>query len=117
MTYVFEKTFGKFDSSTNFYGNKLIVEYVHSSVSDGIKIVEMWRVGEDEWGEVKKQFHRFNWMSKEGQASLMADLEKDMTDRMCRTGDYSTDIDLDRDIPGFDGTMDELDHLVNIGAV
>ncbi len=47
----------------------------------------------------------------------MADLEKDMTDRMCRTGDYSTDIDLDRDIPGFDGTMDELDHLVNIGAV
>ena len=34
MTYVFEKTFGKFDSSTNFEGNKLIVEYCFSSVSD-----------------------------------------------------------------------------------
>ena len=35
MTYTFEKTFGKFDSSTNFEGNKLIVEYCFSSVSDG----------------------------------------------------------------------------------
>ena len=80
MTYVFEKTFGKFDSSTNFEGNKLIVEYTLSSVSNGIKIVEMWRIGEDELGDVKKQFHRFNWMSKEGQASLMEDLERDYLD-------------------------------------
>ena len=85
MTYTFEKTFGKFDSSTNFEGNKLIVEYVHSSVSDSIKVVEMWRVGEDEFGEVGTHFHRFNWMSKEGQASLMEDLENDMTNRMCGT--------------------------------
>ena len=85
MTYTFEKTFGKFDSSTNFEGNKLIVEYCFSSVSDGIKIVEMWRVGEDEFGEVGTHFHRFNWMSKEGQASLMEDLENDMTNRMCGT--------------------------------
>jgi len=80
MTYTFEKTFGKFDSSTNFEGNKLIVEYCYSSVSDGIKIVEMWRVGENEFGEVGTHFHRFNWMSKEGQASLMADLENDYID-------------------------------------
>ena len=80
MTYTFEKTFGKFDSSTNFEGNKLIVEYCFSSVSDGIKIVEMWRVGEDEFGEVGTHFHRFNWMSKEGQASLMEDLERDYLD-------------------------------------
>jgi len=85
MTYTFEKTFGKFDSSTNFEGNKLIVEYCYSSVSDGIKIVEMWRVGENEFGEVGTHFHRFNWMSKEGQASLMEDLENDMTNRMCGT--------------------------------
>ena len=120
MTYIFEKTFGKFDSSTNFEGNKLIVEYVHSSVSDSIKVVEMWRVGEDEWGEVKKQFHRLNWMSKEGQESLMADLEKDMEDRMCGTlddntvgGDVDTEIDLDRDMPGFEGTMEALEDLVD----
>ncbi len=102
MTFVYEKTFGKFDSSTNFEGNKLIVEYVHSSVSDSIKVVEMWRVGEDEWGEVKKQFHRLNWMSKEGQESLMAELEEDMTDRMCMTGKYAP--------------LDEEDHLASIGA-
>tara|TARA_B100000073_G_scaffold27250_3_gene21041 strand:+ start:1325 stop:1636 length:312 start_codon:yes stop_codon:yes gene_type:complete len=103
MTFVYEKTFGKFDSSTNFEGNKLIVEYVHSSVSDSIKVVEMWRVGEDEWGEVKKQFHRLNWMSKEGRESLMAELEEDMTDRMCMTGKYAP--------------LDEEDYLTNIGAM
>ena len=80
MTYTFEKTFGKFDSSTNFEGNKLIVEYCFSSVSDGIKIVEMWRVDSE-----GTHFHRFNWMSKEGQSSLMEDLENDMTNRMCGT--------------------------------
>ena len=95
MTYVFEKTFGKFDSSTNFEGNKLIVEYTLSSVSDGIKVVEMWRVGEDEFGEVGKHFHRMNWMSKEGQASLMEELERDMTDRMCGTGNHSIENDLE----------------------
>lgn len=45
----------------------------------------MWRVGEDEFGDVGTHFHRFNWMSKEGQASLMEDLENDMTNRMCGT--------------------------------
>jgi hypothetical protein len=80
MTYIFEKQLGKFDSSSNFEGNKLIVEYVLSSVSNGIKIVEMTRIGENEWGEVGENFHRFNWMSKEGQANLMNDLERDYLD-------------------------------------
>ena len=80
MTYVFEKTFGKFDSSTNFEGNKLIVEYVLSSVNGKIKIVEMTRIGANEFGEIGENFHRFNWMSKEGQASLMNDLERDYLD-------------------------------------
>ena len=65
MTYVFEKTFGKFDSSTNFEGNKLIVEYCFSSVDECIKIVEMTRIGANEFGEIGENFHRFNWMSKE----------------------------------------------------
>ena len=80
MTFVFEKTFGKFDSSTNFEGNKLIVEYTLSSVSDGIKVVEMWRVGEDEFGEVGKHYHRMNWMSKDAQANLLDELERDYMD-------------------------------------
>ena len=91
------------------------VEYCFSAVSDEIKVVDMW---------VNGKFHRTNWMSPEGNKALMARLEKDMEDRMCGTlddmtvgGDVDTEIDLDRDLPGFGGTMDELDHLVNIGAV
>ena len=80
MTHIFEKQLGKLDSSSNFEGNKLIVEYVLSSVSNSIKIVEMTRIGENEWGEVGENFHRFNWMSKEGQANLMNDLERDYLD-------------------------------------
>ena len=120
MTFVFEKTFGKFDSSTNFEGNKLIVEYVISSVSNEIKVVEMTRIGANEFGEIGENFHRVNWMSKEGQEALMADLEKDMEDRMCGTlddntvgGDVDTEIDLDRDMPGFEGTMEALEDLVD----
>ena len=80
MTHIFEKQLGKLDSSSNFEGNKLIVEYVLTSVSNSIKIVEMTRIGENEWGEVGENFHRFNWMSKEGQANLMNDLERDYLD-------------------------------------
>ena len=36
-----------------------------------------------------------NWMSKEGQASLMEELERDMTDRMCGTGNHSIENDLE----------------------
>ena len=125
MTYVFEKTFGKFDSSTNFEGNKLIVEYCFSSVDECIKIVEMTRIGANEFGEIGENFHRFTWMSEEGQASLMEDLENDFTNRICGTNaeesymdnllttGFDTEIDLDRDVPGFEGTMEALEDLVD----
>ena len=61
MTYVFEKTMGKYDSSTNFEGDTLIVEYVMSSVNDKLKVVEMTRMGENEFGDFGANFHRMNW--------------------------------------------------------
>ena len=88
MTYVFKKQFGKSDSSTNFEGDTLIVEYVMSSVSNELKIVEMTRVGLDEFGHEGNNFHRFNWMSKQGQLELMDDLERDFMDRACKTGNH-----------------------------
>ena len=107
MTYVYETTMG---------GKHLVVEYCFSSVSDSIKVVDMTADG---------KFHRLNWMSDAGRDKLMTALDKDMEDRMCGTlddvsvgGDFvDTEMDLDRDMPGFEGTMDELDHLVSIGAV
>ncbi len=71
MTYVYETQMG---------GKTLVVEYVHSSVTDSIKIVEMTANGE---------FHRLNWMNEYGRETLLAELENDMTDRMCQTGDYA----------------------------
>ena len=85
MTYVYEYVVGN---------DNVKVEYVHSSITDAIKVVDMW---------VNGKFHRTNWMSPEGKASLMARLENDMTDRMCGTGEYSSEIDLDRDIPTYAG--------------
>ena len=86
MTYIFEKTFGKFDSSTDFEGNKLIVEYVHSSVSDSIKVVQMWRDGLDDFGKPAKGLrHEMYWMSEEAQDTLMKELEVDMENRICGT--------------------------------
>jgi len=80
MTYTYDFYFGKKYSSTFIEKDKLVVQYVLSSVSNDIKIVEMTRIGENEWGEVGENFHRFNWMSKEGQANLMNDLERDYLD-------------------------------------
>ena len=81
MTYVYEYVVGN---------DNVKVEYCHSSVSDSIKVVEMW---------VNGKFHRVNWMSDAGRDKLMSALDKDMTDRMCGTGEYSTELDLDRDVP------------------
>ena len=84
MTYVYEYVVGS---------DNVKVEYCFSSVSDSIKVVEMW---------VNDKFHRVNWMSHEGRDKLMARLEKDMEDRMCGTLDdvtVTTEIDLDRDLP------------------
>ena len=87
MTYVYEYVVGN---------DNVKVEYCHSSITDSIKVVDMW---------VNGKFHRTNWMSPEGNKALMARLEKDMEDRMCGTIDdmtVSTDIDLDRDVPSYE---------------
>ena len=84
MTYVYEY---------NVNEDNVKVEYCFSAVSEAIKVVDMW---------VNEMFHRTNWMSPEGKASLMDRLDKDMENRMCGTVDdmmVSTDIDLDRDVP------------------
>ena len=70
MTYVYE---------THMGGKDVVVEYVLSSVTDDIKVVDMT------WGG---EYNRFNWMNEVGQKTLMSDLQKDMTDRMCKTGKY-----------------------------
>ena len=86
MTYVYETKMG---------GKTLVVEYVHSSVTDSIKVVDMT------WGG---KFHRLNWMNDYGRTKLLAELEDDLTDRICGTGDYA-------DMPGFEGTFSSLNDL------
>ena len=86
MTYVYETQIG---------GKDLVVEYVHSSVTDSIKVVEM---------TVDGKFHRLNWMNDYGRNKLLAELEEDLTDRMCGTGNYA-------DIPGFEGTLESLNEI------
>ena len=102
MTYVYEY---------QIQGDTVKVEYCFSSISDSIKVVEMW---------VNGKYHRVNWMSHEGRDKLMTRLEDDMENRMCGTiddmtvgGDVDTEIDLDRDLPGFGGTMEMLEDLVD----
>ena len=77
MTYVYE---------THMGGKDVVVEYVLSSVTDDIKVVDMT------WGG---EFHRLNWMSKKGQEDLIWDLEQDLTDRACQTGEFDLDTFLD----------------------
>jgi len=89
MTYVHEY---------NVNADNVKVEYCFSVVSNAIKVVEMW---------VNGKFHRTNWMSPEGKASLMERLESDMVDRMCGTGEYESEMDLDRDMPGFDSFLEK----------
>ena len=88
MTYTYDYYFGKTDSSTFMEGDKLVVEYVHSSVSDGLKIVEMVRHGEGTFGELGEQRHDISWFSEDGRKRLFQEMEEDMTDRMCKTGNY-----------------------------
>tara|TARA_A100000164_G_scaffold14338_1_gene11865 strand:+ start:35 stop:307 length:273 start_codon:yes stop_codon:yes gene_type:complete len=88
MTYVYEYVVGN---------DNVKVEYCHSSITDSIKVVDMW---------VNGKFHRTNWMSPEGNKMLMNRLEVDMENRMCGTLDdvtVGTEIDLDRDMPEFVG--------------
>ena len=110
MTYVYDYVVGS---------DNVKVEYCHSSITDSIKVVDMW---------VNGKFRRTNWMSPEGNKMLMTRLENDMTNRMCGTPDdamiepfmrannmfdedevdvvtdhINTEVDLDRDMPEFLG--------------
>jgi hypothetical protein len=115
MTYLYEYT---------ILDDNIKVEYTFSSVSDSIKVIDMW---------VDDKPHSINWMGPEARAKLMDRLEADMEDRMCGTlddmttgvseqdeyfegGDYNgceTEVDLDRDMPGFEGTWVELEDMVD----
>ena len=89
MTYVFEYVVGS---------DNVKVEYCFSSISDSIKVVEMW---------VNGKFHRTNWMSPEGNKALMARLEADYKSRVdvdsffddITKASYESEMDLDRDTP------------------
>ena len=93
MTYVFEYVVGS---------DNVKVEYCFSSISNSIKVVEMW---------VNGKFHRVNWMSPEGNKALMARLEADYKSRVdvdsfiddITKASYESEMDLDRDTPDWLG--------------
>ena len=133
MTYLYEYT---------ILDDNIKVEYVFSTVADGIKVIDMW---------VDDKPHSVNWMGPEARAKLMTRLEDDFTNRMCGTtddesyiseqdeyaegGEYNgmelsegvefiphaptaidtvdTEVDLERDMPGCEGTMDALEDMVD----
>ena len=66
MTYVYTKR--TYNGGVTDVPTIIKVEYVLSSLTKLIKVVDMW---------VDGKFHRLNWMSKEGQADLMDELERD----------------------------------------
>ena len=66
MTYVYTKR--TYNGGVTDVPTIIKVEYVLSSLTKLIKVVDMW---------VDGKFHRLNWMSKEGQANLMDELERD----------------------------------------
>tara|TARA_Y100001938_G_scaffold143129_1_gene215416 strand:- start:625 stop:927 length:303 start_codon:yes stop_codon:yes gene_type:complete len=72
-------------------GDDVKVEYTFSSVDKCIKVVEM---------TVNGKFHRINWMSEEGRNTLMELLEKDFDSH------FGT-----KDIPGFEGTLEQLEAI------
>ena len=89
MTYVYEYVVGN---------DNVKVEYCHSSITDSIKVVDMW---------VNGKFHRVTWMSPEGNKALMARLEADYKSRVdvdsfiddITKASYESEMDLDRDTP------------------
>ena len=66
MTYVYTKR--TYNGGVTDVPTIIKVEYVLSSLTKMIKVVDMW---------VDGKFHRLNWMSKDGQANLMDELERD----------------------------------------
>ena len=93
MTYVYEYVVGN---------DNVKVEYCHSSITDSLKVVDMW---------VNGKFHRTNWMSPEGNKALMARLEADYKSRVdvdsfiddITKASYESEMDLDRDTPDWLG--------------
>ena len=63
MTFVFEK-----DTSNGM----MVVEYIMSSVTNTLKVVDM---------TINGKYHRTNWMSHEGRDWLMELLNKDYSER------------------------------------
>ena len=55
---------------------ELVVEYVISSVTKGVKVVEM---------TLDSKYHRHSWMGKQGQLELIDDLENHYRDVMAET--------------------------------
>jgi hypothetical protein len=96
MTHTYEKTIGK--------ELKIVVEYVLSSVSNEIKVVEMWKHYTDELGETTVKEHQMTWMSPESREALLMELDEDMTDRACKTGKFSMDAYCEEH-PDFDNAM------------
>ena len=66
MTYVYTKR--TYNGGVTDVPTIVKVEYVLSSLTKLIKVVDMW---------VDGKFHRLNWMSKERQANLMDELESE----------------------------------------
>jgi len=92
MSYIYKTIMG---------GKNLVVEYCYSSLDNCIKVVEM---------SVDGKFHRVNWMSNDGRNTLMAELMSDYDETMLaqQDPDYDSEIDLDRDVPNFEGTYNTL---------
>ena len=84
MTYTYDFYFGKTDSSDFMEKNKLVVEYVLSSVSNEIKIVEMTRHGEDAFGVFGEQRHCISWFSEEGRDRLFMELDEEFHHLLCQ---------------------------------
>ena len=98
MTYLYEYT---------ILDDNIKVEYTFSSVSDGIKVIDMW---------VDDKPHSVNWMGPEARAKLMARLDKDLENRICGTYDHSIDVidpDEPTDLPGKE--VSYLDSLLTTG--
>lgn len=77
MTRVYDFKFANKDSSTDFIGQKLTIEYVKSSVDNSLKVVQMWRHGKDWKGEVGQHRHELAWMSEQGRTRLFNELQLD----------------------------------------
>ena len=102
MTKTHEFILGKNDSSTDFEGHILDVEYVVSSVSDDIKVVDMWR-----YWDSKNHNHsspdsheemRLPWLSEDFKEMMMEEL------RHLEFGDFDLDKYCEEN-PDFDEAM------------